>query len=65
MSAEGIDAELVQFRGGGASIAGLASRSVELCICAIHNAINAAVKGTDVTVIATDHRAVRQQRRDS
>jgi NitT/TauT family transport system substrate-binding protein len=53
MSAEGVDAELVQFRGGGASIAGLASRSVELCICAIHNAINAAVKGTDITIIAT------------
>jgi NitT/TauT family transport system substrate-binding protein len=53
MSAEGIDAELVQFRGGGASIAGLASRSVEFCICAIHNAINAAVKGSDVTLIGT------------
>ena len=53
MAAEGIDADLVQFRGGGASIAGLASRSVELCICAIHNAINAAVKGSDVTLIGT------------
>lgn len=53
MTAEGIDAELVQFRGGGASIAGLASRSVDFCICAIHNAINAAVKGADVTLIGT------------
>lgn len=53
LAAEGIDAELVQFRGGGASIAGLASRAVDYCICAIHNAINAAVKGSDVTLIGT------------
>jgi NitT/TauT family transport system permease protein len=53
MAAEGIDVELVQFRGGGASIAGLASQSVEFCICAIHNAINATARGTDITVIGT------------
>ncbi|MGE0359820.1 MAG: ABC transporter substrate-binding protein [Vicinamibacterales bacterium] len=53
LAAEGIEAELVQFRGGGASIAGLASGSVEYCICAIHNAINATVKGSDVTLIGT------------
>ncbi len=53
MAAEGLAPELIQFRGGGASIAGLASRSVEFCICAIHNAINATAKGTDITLVGT------------
>ena len=50
---EGIDASLIQFRGGGAAIAGLASGSVEFCACAIQNAINAAVKGSDIRLIGT------------
>jgi NitT/TauT family transport system substrate-binding protein len=50
---EGIDASLIQFRGGGAAIAGLASGSVEFCACAIQNAINAAIKGSDVKLIGT------------
>jgi NitT/TauT family transport system substrate-binding protein len=53
MKEEGIDAELIQFRGGGAAIAGLASGSVEFCACAIQNAINAAVKGSGVRLIGT------------
>lgn len=53
MKDEGIEAELIQFRGGGAAIAGLASGSVEFCACAIQNAINAAVKGSDVKLIGT------------
>jgi NitT/TauT family transport system substrate-binding protein len=50
---EGIDADLIQFRGGGAAISGLASGSVELCSCVPQNAINAAVKGSDVKMIGT------------
>jgi NitT/TauT family transport system substrate-binding protein len=53
MKDEGIDAELIQFRGGGAAISGLASGSVEFCACAIQNAINASVKGSDVKLIGT------------
>ena len=53
MKEEGIDPELIQFRGGGAAIGGLASGSVEFCACAIQNAINASVKGTGVTLIGT------------
>jgi NitT/TauT family transport system substrate-binding protein len=53
MKEEGIDAELVQFRGGGAAISGLASGSVEFCSCVPQNAINAAVKGADVKMIGT------------
>jgi len=53
MKEEGIDAELIQFRGGGAAISGLASGSVEFCACAIQNAINATVKGAGVKVIGT------------
>ncbi len=53
MAAEGIDTELVQFRGGGASIAGLVSRSVEFCLCAVQNALNAAAKGSDVLLLGT------------
>jgi sulfonate transport system substrate-binding protein len=50
---EGIDVELVQFRGGGAAISGIASGSVEFCSCVPQNAINAAVKGSDVKMIGT------------
>jgi len=50
---EGIDAELIQFRGGGAAITGLTSGSVELCACATQNAINATTKGSGVMLIGT------------
>ena len=53
MKEEGIEAELIQFRGGGAAISGLASGSVQFCSCSIQNAINAAAKGTDVRLIGT------------
>jgi len=53
MKEEGIEAELIQFRGGGAAIGGLVSGSVEFCACAIQNAINARVKGSGVTLIGT------------
>ncbi|WP_295470881.1 ABC transporter substrate-binding protein [uncultured Pseudomonas sp.] len=47
----GLDVELVKFKGGGAAASGLASRSVEFCSCAIQNAINAKVKGADITLL--------------
>jgi NitT/TauT family transport system substrate-binding protein len=53
MKAEGIDVELIQFRGGGAAISGLASGSAEFCSCSVQNAVNAAVKGADVKLIRT------------
>ena len=53
IAAEAIDVDLVQFRGGGAAIAGLASQSVDYCMCAIQNAINAAARGSDVVLIGT------------
>jgi NitT/TauT family transport system substrate-binding protein len=53
MKDEGIEADLIQFRGGGAAISGLASGSVEFCSCVPQNAINAAVKGSDVKMIGT------------
>jgi NitT/TauT family transport system substrate-binding protein len=53
MKDEGIEADLIQFRGGGAAISGLASGSVEFCSCVPQNAINAAVKGADVKMIGT------------
>jgi NitT/TauT family transport system substrate-binding protein len=53
MKAQGIEPELVQFRGGGAAISGLATGRVEFCACVIQNAINAAVKGSDVKLIGT------------
>jgi NitT/TauT family transport system substrate-binding protein len=53
MEAEGVDPELILFRGGGAAITGLASGSVELCACAIQNAINASAKGLNVKLIGT------------
>jgi len=53
MKAEGVEPVLVQFRGGGAAITGLVSGSVELCTCAIQNAINASVKGANVKLIGT------------
>ena len=53
MRAVGIEPELILFRGGGAAITGLASGSVELCACAIQNAINASAKGLSVKLIGT------------
>ena len=53
MKEEGIGVELVQFRGGGAAISGLASGNAEFCSCAIQNAINAAVKGAGLKLIGT------------
>jgi NitT/TauT family transport system substrate-binding protein len=53
MKEEDIDAELIQFKGGGAAMGGLAGGSVEFCTCAIQNAINATVKGSGVTLIGT------------
>ena len=53
MKEEGIEAELIQFKGGGAAMGGLVSGSVEFCTCAIQNAINATVKGSGVTLIGT------------
>ncbi|WP_313740571.1 ABC transporter substrate-binding protein [Pseudomonas sp.] len=47
----GLDVELIKFKGGGAAASGLASRSVEFCSCAIQNAINAKVKGADITLL--------------
>ncbi|MFG0497510.1 ABC transporter substrate-binding protein [Pseudomonas sp. YQ_13] len=47
----GLDVELVKFKGGGAAASGLASRSVEFCSCATQNAINAKVKGADITLL--------------
>lgn len=47
----GLDVELVKFKGGGAAASGLASRSVEFCSCAIQNAINAKIKGADITLL--------------
>ena len=53
MKDEGLEAELIQFKGGGAAMGGLVSGSVEFCTCAIQNAINATVKGSGVTLIGT------------
>ncbi|HMI96675.1 MAG TPA: ABC transporter substrate-binding protein [Micropepsaceae bacterium] len=53
MKEEGIEPELIQFKGGGAAMGGLVSGSVEFCTCAIQNAINATVKGSGVTLIGT------------
>jgi NitT/TauT family transport system substrate-binding protein len=53
MKAEGIDADLIQFRGGGAAITGLVSGSVDLCACAIQNAVNASARGAGVKLIGT------------
>jgi NitT/TauT family transport system substrate-binding protein len=53
MKEQGIDADLVQFRGGGAAIAGLASGSVDICACAIQNAVNASARGAGVKLIGT------------
>ena len=53
MKTEGVDPELILFRGGGAAMTGLASGSVELCACAIQNAINASARGLNVKLIAT------------
>ena len=53
MKADGVDANPVQFRGGGAAIAGLASGSVDLCACAIQNAVNASARGAGVKLIGT------------
>ena len=53
MKSEGIEPELIQFRGGGAAMGGLVSGSTEFCVCAIQNAINATVKGSNVTIIGT------------
>ena len=47
----GLDVSLVKFKGGGGAASGLVSRSVEFCSCAIQNAINAKVKGADVTLL--------------
>jgi NitT/TauT family transport system substrate-binding protein len=53
MKDEGIEPELIQFKGGGAAMGGLVSGSVDFCTCAIQNAINATVKGSGVTLIGT------------
>ena len=53
MKAEGLDIDLVQFRGGGAAITGLVSGSVDLCACAIQNAVNASARGAGVKLIGT------------
>ncbi|HYK79968.1 MAG TPA: ABC transporter substrate-binding protein [Micropepsaceae bacterium] len=53
MKDEGLEPELIQFKGGGAAMGGLVSGSVEFCSCAIQNAINATVKGSGVTLIGT------------
>ena len=53
MKDEGIEPELIQFKGGGAAMGGLVGGSIEFCACAIQNAINATVKGSGVTLIGT------------
>jgi NitT/TauT family transport system substrate-binding protein len=53
MKSEGIDIDVIQFRGGGAAMAGLASGNAEFCSCSVQNAVNAAAKGTDVRLVGT------------
>ncbi|WP_339437634.1 ABC transporter substrate-binding protein [Pseudomonas sp. EL_65y_Pfl1_R32] len=48
---QGMDVELIKFKGGGAATSGLASRTVEFCSCAIQNSINAKLKGADLTLL--------------
>ena len=48
---QGMNVELVKFKGGGAATSGLASRTVEFCSCAIQNSINAKLKGADLTLL--------------
>ncbi|MCZ4431919.1 ABC transporter substrate-binding protein [Agrobacterium sp. SOY23] len=48
---EGLDVELVKFKGGGAAMSGLVGGSVEICSCSVQNAINATEKGAPVKLI--------------
>lgn len=48
---EGLDVELVKFKGGGAAMSGLVGASVEICSCSVQNAINATEKGAPVVLI--------------
>ncbi|PIB42107.1 hypothetical protein AOA59_22395 [Pseudomonas sp. 2822-15] len=48
---QGMNVELIKFKGGGAATSGLASRTVEFCSCAIQNSINAKLKGADLTLL--------------
>ncbi|MEZ2221574.1 ABC transporter substrate-binding protein [Rhizobium sp. RCC_161_2] len=48
---EGLDVELIKFKGGGAAMSGLVSKSVDICSCAVQNAINAKEKGAPVKLI--------------
>jgi len=61
---QGMNVELVKFKGGGAATSGLASRTVEFCSCAIQNSINAKLKGADLTLLGPAGGAVRKQRGD-
>ena len=48
---EGLDVELVKFKGGGAAMSGLVGGSVQICSCSVQNAINATEKGAPVKLI--------------
>lgn len=48
---EGLDVELVKFKGGGAAMSGLVGNSVDICSCSVQNAINATEKGAPVVLI--------------
>jgi len=48
---QGLDVEIVKFKGGGAAMSGLAGGSVDMCSCSVQNAINASAKGVKVKLI--------------
>lgn len=49
--AEGIDVELVDFRGGGPAVQGFASGGVDLCICAADHVVRLVSRGFDARII--------------